>query len=127
MNKINIPSNISDINYRYKRERINITILNNCGGVTQINNLDNIAESLGENKNNIISYLKKNLNVSIDKKNIIKKIETVDNLEILLENYISEFILCKNCNNPEFIENLTNKKNGQNNRMCKACGKSRFV
>ena len=73
--------------------------------------------------NYILNYFKKILNVTIIEKDfIIKKIEIVNKLEEILEEYIKNNILCIKCANPEFTEEI-NKKTKV--KICKACGFSR--
>jgi translation initiation factor 2 beta subunit (eIF-2beta)/eIF-5 len=119
MTTVNIPKSNLDPFFRYKREEIRIQILNNNGGVTKLLNIGTIASTLNSSVKSILNYFKKKLNVTVmEKDNIIKKVETVSKLEEILESYILENILCKDCTNPEFTE-----KN--NKRICKACGLSR--
>jgi translation initiation factor 2 beta subunit (eIF-2beta)/eIF-5 len=119
MSKVNIPKSNQDPFFRYKREEIKIQILNNNGGVTKLLNIETIASSLNSSVKDILSFLKKKLNTTIIEKDlIIKKVETVNRLEELLEEYIKLNILCPKCVNPEFTEEKKMK-------TCKACGFSR--
>jgi translation initiation factor 2 beta subunit (eIF-2beta)/eIF-5 len=123
MSKVNIPKSNIDSCFRYKREIIKIQILNNNGGVTKLVNIEGIATTLNISVKDILSYFKKKLNVTIiEKELIIKKVETVNKLEELLEEYIKINILCPKCANPEFTEEI-NKKTKV--KICKACGFSR--
>ena len=118
--KYNIPKSVNDMNYRYKRDEIQITNINSNGGNTKLNNLIDISEQLNDNINNIIKFMKKKLSVGIITNKteiIINKSETKDNLENILEDYIKKFIICPNCNNPEF--DIIKKTQ---TRTCKACG-----
>jgi translation initiation factor 5 len=119
MSTVNIPKSNSDPFFRYKREEIQIQILNNNGGVTKLLNIGSIASTLNSSVKSILNYFKKKLNATVMEKDCtIKKVETVSKLEEILESYIFECILCRECANPEFTE-----KN--NKRICKACGVSR--
>ena len=123
MSKVNIPKSNIDPCFRYKRDEIKIQIVNNNGGVTKLLNIENIASILNISLKDILSYFKKKLNVTIiEKELIIKKVETVNKLEELLEEYIKNNVLCTQCNNPEFTE-VMNKKT--KTKVCKACGFSR--
>ena len=123
MSKVNIPKSNQDPFFRYKREEIKIQILNNNGGVTKLLNIEAIALTLNSSVKDILSYFKKKLNVTImDKELIIKKVETVNRLEELLEEYIKLNILCPKCANPEFSEQNDKKTKI---KTCKACGFSR--
>ncbi len=119
MSKVNIPKSNPDPFFRYKREEIKIQILNNNGGVTKLLNIDSIATKLNCSVKDILSYFKKKLNTTIMEKDlVIKKVETVNRLEEILEEYIKTNVLCPKCVNPEFSEEKKTK-------TCKACGFSR--
>ena len=123
MSKVNIPKSNNDPCFRYKRDEIKIQILNNNGGVTKLMNIENIAQILNISVKDILNYFKKKLNVTIIEKDlVIKKVETVNKLEELLEEYIKSNVLCPQCNNPEFTESMNKKTK---NKICKACGFSR--
>lgn len=119
MSKVNIPKSVNDPFYRYKRDQIKVQILNNNGGVTKLTNICEICNQLDVEIKSLLQFFKKKLNVSIIEKDlIIKKIETVDNLEKILEEYIVLNVVCPKCSNPEF--SLINEK-----KSCKACGNIR--
>ena len=123
MSKVNIPKSNNDPCFRYKRDYIKIQIVNNNGGVTKLLNIEAIAQTLNVSVKDILSYFKKKLNVTIIEKDlIIKKVETVNKLEDLLEEYIKNNVLCTQCNNPEFTESVDKKTKL---KTCKACGFSR--
>lgn len=124
MPKLNIPRSVTDPTYRYKRDKIEIVIQNTNGGITKLLNIDKISQQLGCEINDVLKFLKKKANTGIIEKNgpFLRKSETVDNLENMLEEYISENVLCPLCKNPEFtVEHL--KK--AHIKTCKACGHSR--
>lgn len=124
MPKVNIPSSVNDPTYRYKRDKIEIVIQNTNGGITKLLNIDKIAIQLGSTQDDILKFLKKKANTGIIEKNgpFLRKSETVDNLENILEEYILKEVLCSKCSNPEFsTENV--KKTCI--KTCKACGHSR--
>ena len=86
MSKVNIPKSNIDPCFRYKREEIKIQIVNNNGGVTKLLNIESIASTLNCSVKDILTYFKKKLNVTIIEKDcIVKKVETVNKLEELLE------------------------------------------
>ncbi len=125
MSKVNIPASNTDPFFRYTREKIKIRILNNNGGVTKIENLESIAKDLNVEIKTLLSWFKKKLNAAIiDKDHTIKKVETVINLESLIEDYIKLYVLCPKCFNPEFNEIVEKKST---TRACKACGNVRPV
>ncbi len=124
MPKVNIPKSAIDPTYRYKRDKIEITIQNTNGGITKLLNIDKIASQLNCDVSDILKFLKKKANTSIIEKNgpFLRKTETIDNLEIMLEEFILKEILCPKCNNPEFNSEKIEKNEV---KTCKACGHSR--
>lgn len=124
MPKINIPNSVNDPSYRYKRDKIEITIQNTNGGITKLLNIDKIAVQLGTPQDEILKFLKKKANTSVIEKNgpFLRKTETVENIENMLEDFIKKEILCPLCNNPEFIAKNVKKTCI---KTCKACGHSR--
>jgi translation initiation factor 5 len=124
MPKLNIPRSVHDPTYRYKRDKIEIVIQNTNGGITKLLNIDKIALQLGSTQEDILKFLKKKANTSIIEKNgpFLRKSETVENLEDMLEEYILKEILCPKCSNPEFTEEKIKKTSI---KTCKACGYSR--
>ena len=68
---------------------IKIQILNNNGGVTKLINLESIVNTLNANLKEVLTFIKKKLNTTIIEKDlIIKKVETVEKIEEILEEYI---------------------------------------
>jgi translation initiation factor 2 beta subunit (eIF-2beta)/eIF-5 len=124
MVKVNIPRSNIDPTYRYKRDKVEIIIQNTNGGITKLLNIDKVATQLGCEIADILKFLKKKANTSIIEKNgpFLRKTETVDNIENMLEEFISKEILCPKCNNPEFN---TEKVNKTIVKICKACGNAR--
>jgi translation initiation factor 5 len=123
--KVNIPKSNVDTFFRYKRDEIEVKVINTNGGNTELSNIKIISDQLGEDIELIIKYIKKKINTNITKKNdvyIINKILTKNELEDILEEYIKLFILCKSCSNPEFSKTKTKK---EEIRTCKACGSTR--
>lgn len=125
MSKVNIPKSNIDPCFRYKREEIKIQVINNNGGVTKLLNIEAISTTINSSVKDILSYFKKKLNATIMEKDlIIKKVETVNRLEEILEEYIKFNILCPKCVNPEFTEQIEKKTKI---KTCKACGFSRDI
>jgi translation initiation factor 5 len=124
MVKVNIPKCNPDPSFRYKRDVIEIVIHNNNGGITKLNNIDKISEQLGCQIDDIVKFIQKKSNTGIIKKDgiFLRKIDTVDNLEIIIEEYIKKEVLCPKCNNPEFNVDIQKKKTI---KTCKACGHTR--
>ena len=124
MPKVNIPSSVLDPTHRYKRDKIEITIQNTNGGITKLLNIDKIATQLNCDVADILKFLKKKANTSIIEKNgpFLRKSESVENIEKILEEFINKEILCPKCNNPEFSAEKVEKTEV---KTCKACGYSR--
>ena len=121
MVKVNIPKSINDPTYRYQRDTIKIEIYNNNGGMTKLDNIETVSTQLGCELDDILKFLKKSLNVNLIQKNgvFIRKVETQNNIEDKIEEYILKEILCNKCKNPEFILEKTKK---DKKKTCKACG-----
>jgi translation initiation factor 2 beta subunit (eIF-2beta)/eIF-5 len=124
MPRVNIPASAQDPTYRYKRDKIEIQIQNTNGGITKLLNIDKISTQLGCEISDILKFLKKKTNTGIIEKNgpFLRKTESVDNIESILEDFIKTYILCPKCSNPEFTAEKINKNI---TRTCKACGYSR--
>ena len=124
MPKVNIPASVRDPTYRYKRDKIEIVIQNTNGGITKLLNIDKIAQQLGTTQDDILKFLKKKCNTSIIEKNgpFLRKSETIDNIEKVLEEFILKEVLCPKCSNPEFTSEKVEKTEV---KTCKACGDSR--
>jgi translation initiation factor 5 len=121
MVKVNIPKSINDPTYRYQRDTIKIEIHNNNGGMTKLDNIETVTTQLGSELDDILKFLKKSLNVNLIQKNgvFIRKVETQNNIEDKIEEYIQKEILCIKCKNPEFTLEKTKK---DKKKTCKACG-----
>lgn len=113
-NLVNIPRDVIDPFYRYRRPMVKLGVLNSKGGVAVLVNIALIAKSLNRKIDEIKSFLQKNLKCAIQIKNDELHIRcqvTVQILEDLLEIYIHKFVLCRTCGNPE-----------THNNHCNACG-----
>lgn len=120
-NKINIRglTEINDMFYRYKMDRVDITKQNTK---FVFNNIDSICASLAREPQHMISFLKKHFGSSFEYKNNVatttKKDLTRDELQNAIFKYIEENVLCKRCKNPE-TEYVLGKK--RITMVCKAC------
>ena len=87
---------------------------------TIIENLDSIALSLEGSKDEILQFMKYELHTTINsKKNSITCTINEIILNEKLFQYIREYILCSNCNNPETYYSIHSTLF---NKKCKACG-----
>lgn len=102
---------------RYKMPQVLIQVLPN--NTTQILNLDKIALSLSRTEAEIISRLKKILNVGGNKNSLSGSL-TKQQVEEGLTKYINIYILCEKCKNPETEMLICEKKKIR--LVCKACG-----
>lgn len=110
--KLNIGTS-TDPFFRYKRDQIEVKHINTKGVQTKLINIELIAKQLHVEQDHLVQHLQKNLGTQI-KNDMIRGQITIPALEILIESYIAEFVLCKLCHLPEL-----NKKG-----LCKACGNS---
>lgn len=63
---LNIPKNIDDPFYRYKRNSIEIEKLNKKNGIIQIKNLDIISKQLDRESEVITKFFRKKLGIPIN-------------------------------------------------------------
>jgi translation initiation factor 5 len=123
---ININGNSSDINYRYKMEKISLT---NCGygnGLyTIINNMDNIGKSINTPSEILYKYLASILGSAFnDKKKSLTGMHSVETIQQHIYDYINKFVICPNCNIPELMYKIENKKVCSS---CSACCKNNTI
>lgn len=114
METITIPKEMNlDPFYRYKREKIKVSVVKRF---TIIENLDSISHSLNRSNKGLIKFFSTVLGTS-NKNNSLKGVFSSKDLENYLEQYIKDFVICKQntCGNPETILN-------KNLLLCKACG-----
>lgn len=112
---MNIPKNISDPFYRYKREKVKLSE-DKLG--TKITNLNNISKSINLKSKTIISYIQKKVGCNSKNDILYKKPLNENTIDDIVEELIVN-IICGKCNIPE-IEFNKNKK--QIKKKCKACG-----
>ena len=125
MATINVRRDVSDAFYRYKMERLQTKIEGKGNGIkTVIVNLPSVAISLARPGSYIIKYFGFELGAqtNLDPKDdrwIINGAHDSAKLQDYLDGFISKFILCKKCKNPETDVNI---KDGRIFLDCKACG-----
>lgn len=118
MNTINIGGDPNDPFYRYKMPTINTIIQKKSGGTTVITNAGDIATALARELPNLAKYMSGQLRCSVRVKGKTIVIPGQVSSEILqgaINDYITAFVLCKVCGNPETVI-----KRGQ--QGCKSCG-----
>ncbi|GAM88864.1 hypothetical protein ANO11243_068980 [Dothideomycetidae sp. 11243] len=125
MANINIRRDVADPFYRYKMERLQSKIEGKGNGIkTVIVNLSNVADQLARPPSYVIKYFGFELGAqtNIDPKDdrwIINGAHEASKLQDYLDGFISRFVLCRDCKNPETVVNI---KDGHIILDCKACG-----
>ncbi|KAF2106916.1 eukaryotic translation initiation factor-like protein 5 [Lophiotrema nucula] len=125
MATINIRRDVTDPFYRYKMERLQSKIEGKGNGIkTVIVNLSSVAQSLARPPAYVIKYFGFELGAQTntnptDDRWIINGAHDAAKLQDYLDGFISKFVLCKKCKNPETDVNI---KDGRIVLDCKACG-----
>ncbi|KAF1847319.1 uncharacterized protein K460DRAFT_374402 [Cucurbitaria berberidis CBS 394.84] len=126
MATVNIRRDNPDPFYRYKMERIQSKIEGKGNGIkTVIVNLSSVAQSLARPPAHVIKYFGFELGAQTntnpnDDRWIINGAHDASKLQDYLDGFISKFVLCKKCKNPETEVHI---KDGHITLDCKACGK----
>ncbi|EUC41222.1 hypothetical protein COCMIDRAFT_9048 [Bipolaris oryzae ATCC 44560] len=126
MATVNIRRDVTDPFYRYKMERIQSKIEGKGNGIkTVIVNLTSVAGSLARPPAHVIKYFGFELGAQTntspnDDRWIINGAHDASKLQDYLDGFISKFVLCKKCKNPETDVHI---KDGNITLDCKACGK----
>lgn len=125
MSLVNVRRDVSDPFYRYKMERIQTKIEGKGNGIkTVVVNLSSVAQSLARPGSYLIKYFGFELGAQTnidpaDDRWIINGAHEASKLQELLDGFISRFVLCKKCKNPETDVQI---KDGHITLDCKACG-----
>lgn len=123
--KINVPRNAQDEFYRYQMSVLDIVVQGRGNGIkTIIKNLNTVAHELRRSASEIAKYwsLELGTQVQVNKKTSFWSISgkyTLEQLYEVLDNYIDEYLLCKQCANPETVY-TTNAAHVS--LRCMACG-----
>ncbi|KAI2475842.1 Eukaryotic translation initiation factor 5 [Pyrenophora tritici-repentis] len=126
MATVNIRRDVTDPFYRYKMERIQSKIEGKGNGIkTVIVNLSSVAQSLARPPAHVIKYFGFELGAQTntspnDDRWIINGAHDASKLQDYLDGFISKFVLCKKCKNPETDVHI---KDANITLDCKACGK----
>lgn len=102
---------IDDPFYRYKMDKINITVKNKK---TILTNLLNVSHTLKVDPKVLFRYITSKLATFGQEKNesyIISGIFDIDKIQNLIYDFIDTHVLCKKCKFPELSDSI-----------CKACG-----
>ncbi|EGD93608.1 eukaryotic translation initiation factor [Trichophyton mentagrophytes] len=125
MANINIRRDISDPFYRYKMERLQAKIEGKGNGIkTVVVNLNSVAQSLSRPPSYLIKYFGFELGAQANSKPtddrwIINGAHDAPKLQDYLDGFITKFVLCKKCKNPETDVVI---KDQSIILDCKACG-----
>ncbi|OAL72339.1 eukaryotic translation initiation factor 5 [Trichophyton violaceum] len=125
MANINIRRDISDPFYRYKMERLQAKIEGKGNGIkTVVVNLNSVAQSLSRPPSYLIKYFGFELGAQANSKPtddrwIINGAHDAQKLQDYLDGFITKFVLCKKCKNPETDVVI---KDQSIILDCKACG-----
>lgn len=125
MATLNIRRDVTDPFYRYKMERLQSKIEGKGNGIkTVVANLPSVAASLARPPAYVIKYFGFELGAQTntnpkDDRWIINGAHEASKLQDSLDGFISRFVLCKSCKNPETEINI---KDGRILLDCKACG-----
>lgn len=125
MATVNIRRDISDPFYRYKMERLQSKIEGKGNGIkTVVVNLNSVAQSLSRPPAYVIKYFGFELGAQANAKPtddrwIINGAHDAAKLQDYLDGFISKFVLCKKCKNPETDVIIKDEKIILD---CKACG-----
>lgn len=125
MATVNIRRDVTDPFYRYKMERIQSKIEGKGNGIkTVIVNLGSVAHSLSRPPAYVIKYFGFELGAQANAKPsddrwIINGAHDAAKLQDYLDGFISKFVLCKKCKNPETDVII---KDDKITLDCKACG-----
>ncbi len=125
MSLINVRRDVTDVFYRYKMERLQTKIEGKGNGIkTVVPNLSAVAQQLARPGAYLIKYFGFELGAQTnidppDDRWIINGAHDGAKLQDYLDGFISKFVLCKKCKNPETVVQI---KDGRIWLDCKACG-----
>ncbi|KAK6517940.1 hypothetical protein TWF506_005110 [Arthrobotrys conoides] len=125
MATVNIRRDVTDPFYRYKMEKLQSKIEGKGNGIKSvIVNLPSVANSLARPPIYVVKYfgfeLGAQTNTGDHDRWIINGAHEATKLQELLDGFITKFVLCKECQNPE--TDLSISKDQNIIRNCKACG-----
>ena len=131
MGSINIRRDVNDVFYRYKMPALMAKIEGKGNGIkTVIPNMLEVAKSLNRPPSYPTKFFGCELGAQVmcdDKVNryIVNGVHETHKLQDLLDIFISKFVLCPACKNPE--TELVIAKDGNIYTKCKACGQKKPI
>lgn len=123
---INIRRDVKDLYYRYKMPRLVSKIEGKGNGIkTVVSNMVDIAKALNRPPVYVTKFFGSevgSLTVCDEKaaRYVVNGAHEAEKLQNVLDGFISKFVLCPGCENPE--TDLSVSKDGTIWRSCKACG-----
>ncbi len=122
---LNINMNTDDMSYRYKMDKVVITLTGSGkNSHTIITNIQSIADQLNTNVSIIMSYIGWSIGTNITD-NSIKGHYNYDIIQNIIYNFIKFATLCNKCTIPELTPIIKGKnKNKELHMECSACGSS---
>ena len=123
---INIRRDVKDLYYRYKMPRLVSKIEGKGNGIkTLVSNMVDIAKALNRSPVYVTKFFGSevgSLTVCDEKAGrfIVNGAHEAEKLQNVLDGFITKFVLCPSCENPE--TDLSVSKDGTIWRNCKACG-----
>ncbi len=123
---INIRRDVKDLYYRYKMPRLVSKIEGKGNGIkTVVSNMVDIAKALNRPPSYVTKFFGSevgSLTVCDEKaaRYIVNGAHEAEKLQNILDAFISKFVLCTSCENPE--TDLSVSRDGTIYRNCKACG-----
>lgn len=125
MSLLNIPSTLTDPNYRYKMPRLHAKIEGRGNGIkTAIVNMSDIAKALKRPPEYCTKFCGCELGAlskfdSVEGKAIVNGAHTEMVLQEIIDKFIDKFVLCPNCALPEADLHVSK---GRVRAKCNACG-----
>lgn len=114
----NIPKDVIDPFYRYRRERVKIMTAR--ANTTVITNFAVVCQQIERPQEHVAKYIKACAAASATVKNgvlVVKGEHTATSLDNCVEDYIGVYVLCGVCRNPE-----TDFDAKTASKQCRACG-----
>eukprot|EP01061_Rhynchopus_euleeides_P040521 TRINITY_DN697_c0_g2_i6.p2 TRINITY_DN697_c0_g2~~TRINITY_DN697_c0_g2_i6.p2 ORF type:complete len:166 (+),score=83.87 TRINITY_DN697_c0_g2_i6:95-592(+) len=123
------PQKKDDRYYRYKMPPLTIKVEGSGNGIkTVLTNIVDISQRINRDVDYPMKYFGNDIGANTkleDAKWIMMGKHDRDRLQKSLFDYITRFVLCKSCRNPETITLVDEKKNAW--LRCGACGKENMV
>lgn len=123
---VNIRRDVKDDFYRYKMPKMQTKIEGKGNGIkTVIANMEDVGKALNRSPSYVTKFFGSELGAQTicdekSSKYVVNGVHEYEALASVLDSFISKFVLCPGCENPETKLSVSN---GFVDRSCKACGK----